>query len=338
MKAIVHIGTAKTGTTAIQSFLQSNRSALLARGILIPKSLGHAGHRKLAVMARENPGRDNFFKRIGIQDVGEQQEAIRNWMAAWDLEIASTPAKTCLISSEHLHSNLQSTAEVEYLRKLLFERFESVRIVIYIRDQLDLALSLRSTALKSGRRKFDIASPNLFSNYDYRETMRRWGEVFGHDAITLRLYERREFLEEDLITDFAQSCGIEVQGLHRPTKANPRLDELGLRLLSDFNRKLKPLGLNNEAEQRAKFTQFLEQHFTTGPDMGPGDQTIRDFEAYFSESNEWVRDQYFPHRARLFDILAYPPPLMTQDGTDVDRLISALVGMWIEAAPESKIE
>ena len=37
MRAIIHIGIIKTGTTSIQSFLQANRSLLRGQGVLYPQ-------------------------------------------------------------------------------------------------------------------------------------------------------------------------------------------------------------------------------------------------------------------------------------------------------------
>ena len=51
LRCILHIGTAKTGSTTIQSFLQQNRQDLLARGFYFPHSLGQANHEKLVAYA-----------------------------------------------------------------------------------------------------------------------------------------------------------------------------------------------------------------------------------------------------------------------------------------------
>lgn len=48
MKAILHIGTEKTGTTSFQSFMHRNRDAVLARGVLYPDRLGGDNHRLIA--------------------------------------------------------------------------------------------------------------------------------------------------------------------------------------------------------------------------------------------------------------------------------------------------
>jgi hypothetical protein len=55
-RVVLHIGTAKTGTSSIQMFLVRNAEALAAQGILVPASplsglRGAQSHRKLAAYA-----------------------------------------------------------------------------------------------------------------------------------------------------------------------------------------------------------------------------------------------------------------------------------------------
>ena len=51
---ILHIGTTKTGSTSIQHVLAQNRDALLAQGVLYPRSPGDPQHDLLAYAMMEN--------------------------------------------------------------------------------------------------------------------------------------------------------------------------------------------------------------------------------------------------------------------------------------------
>jgi len=48
-KAILHIGTEKTGTTSIQLYLYENRARLARQGYLFPETCDYLSSRKLVV-------------------------------------------------------------------------------------------------------------------------------------------------------------------------------------------------------------------------------------------------------------------------------------------------
>ena len=64
----MHIGTHKTGTTAIQHFLDQNRSRLLEQGFLYPAvpegSLAPRQHRYIRVIADDPEKLLNYFNEI----------------------------------------------------------------------------------------------------------------------------------------------------------------------------------------------------------------------------------------------------------------------------------
>ena len=54
-RAILHIGTEKTGTTSIQKFLFQNRRKLLSSGTLFPESAGYISNQRLVVYGKNAP-------------------------------------------------------------------------------------------------------------------------------------------------------------------------------------------------------------------------------------------------------------------------------------------
>ena len=73
MKLILHIGTAKTGTTTLQHWFASNRESLQAQGIYYPKSLGKVNHRALSIFAMNPERPDDSFYRNKIFSVADHQ-------------------------------------------------------------------------------------------------------------------------------------------------------------------------------------------------------------------------------------------------------------------------
>ena len=66
MKAIIHIGTEKTGTTTIQEFLHLNRSKLANQGVAYLQSPGLRNNRKLVTYCMKNNKVDNHVKNLAI--------------------------------------------------------------------------------------------------------------------------------------------------------------------------------------------------------------------------------------------------------------------------------
>ena len=74
MKAVVHIGTEKTGTTSIQHYLFARRPELAAQGFHIADCLGEDNHIKLALLAYEDARCDDQTAYFGLSsEEGEPQ-------------------------------------------------------------------------------------------------------------------------------------------------------------------------------------------------------------------------------------------------------------------------
>ena len=78
MKCYLHIGTEKTVTTTIQSFLSTNREYLKDQGFYYLESLGSPNNRYLSLLGFDQSRRDDFTKRLHLftdeQIVGFQEK------------------------------------------------------------------------------------------------------------------------------------------------------------------------------------------------------------------------------------------------------------------------
>ena len=66
MKAVIHIGTEKTGTTTLQEFLHLNRANLKNQGIAYLQSPGERNNRKLATYCMNHNNVDDHIEDLGI--------------------------------------------------------------------------------------------------------------------------------------------------------------------------------------------------------------------------------------------------------------------------------
>ncbi|MDH3871116.1 MAG: hypothetical protein OEU44_02765, partial [Gammaproteobacteria bacterium] len=203
MKAILHIGTEKTGTTSIQSCLAANRNCLSDMGYAYPFSPGRMNHRKLAVYAMSHDRTDDFCRRNGLLGHEQRiswQEAFRN---EFILEISQLDHSihTVILSSEHLQSRLNSSEDVARLHELLASLFSDIKVLVYLRRQDKAATSRYSTALKAGYSMKSILPPSGGNRrfYDYEHLLDIWSTVFGRKHVVPRIFDRREFVDDDLI-------------------------------------------------------------------------------------------------------------------------------------------
>ncbi|MBL3580059.1 hypothetical protein JMJ92_18165 [Rhodovulum visakhapatnamense] len=101
-KAILQIGTEKTGTTALQTFLAANRKALAARGFVYPPFCGALDHTGLAAHAMDADRSDSLKHPF-------------SGSAAKELDGSGTQ----IHCSENWHSRPLSDAEIQRLRDFL---------------------------------------------------------------------------------------------------------------------------------------------------------------------------------------------------------------------------
>lgn len=149
---ILHIGIEKTGTTTIQEFLHLNRDLLPNNGVYFPKSIGVRNHRPLASWCLPD-NRDDIYLRMNNLTGSHERKA---WKVAFienfemELNSLKPEIKQVIISSEHFCSLLNKPSEIETLKGMLDKWFSNIKVIVYLRRQDLLAVSLFNTAMKAG--------------------------------------------------------------------------------------------------------------------------------------------------------------------------------------------
>ena len=219
MKLILHIGTEKTGTTSIQSWLETNRAELTRRRVFLSNVLDHPSNRALAHAFQDSV--DHYFLPMGITTV-ENVAAFRMQLMGelkLEIEAASKSHDQMVISSEQLQSRLLSTKEVARLAKFLRELFSEVTVVCYLRHQLEMRRSFYSTLVRMGYtgalEEFDAEIDEASSYYNHLALVQRWEDAFGRAQLLLREYSPAKLNGGDVVHDFV-------------THALPELDLAGL--------------------------------------------------------------------------------------------------------------
>lgn len=305
---ILQIGTEKTGTTTLQSFLAQNRERLQARGIQYPRFPGHSNHTALVAYAMEDRRRDPLRGAFGVHSDAAVTGFRRRIEEQAKAEL-SDPGST-IFCSEHCHSRLTSLTEVRRLRDLLVPHFDHIDISVYLRRQDKVATSLYSTRLKSGSTDLDVLprtdADDPYFNYD--RSLALWEEVFGRRNVHVRLFDRSEFVNGDVIDDFLAAWDLGTPRDYLAVeKLNQSIDAPAQDFLRRVNATLEPLpGLPKEVVQ-GPLADALARHFS-GKGPLPARSAAEAFYMKYRDLNEAVRWRYFPGRETLFDenFDAYP--------------------------------
>ncbi|MGE0233281.1 MAG: hypothetical protein AB7S46_15995 [Flavobacteriaceae bacterium] len=220
MKAVLHIGTEKTGTTLLQNWLYANRANLYQKGIYLSENLGKPNNRYIPSYFRSEL--DDWAKANNIRTLEEKGVFFRNFLIKLSDEIREA-SKNCdifLITSEHFHSRLTEREDIESLKNYISRNFDGVKIICYFRNQFDVAVSAYSTSIKTGLSSdlnafLDKADINSYY-YNYLKIANVWSGAFGKENCEFRIYDRNAFKYNDIRKDFidAIDSNIAFEGLY----------------------------------------------------------------------------------------------------------------------------
>ena len=301
MRAIVHIGNHKTGTTSIQRFLSANRALLCSQGVLYPARLHHQP------AGPDLPDHNQLAFHLAYATPGDFLTPLRR-------ELEGAPCHTLLLSAEVLASHLSSPPLVERLRQFLYQLgCDEVRIVVWLRESGAMFASLCTQSLHDGNPDYaerlpPAACPRLHPVMDYRALLQRFGQVFGRQALSVRLFERECWPQGELLRDAA--AAFELAWDERfvlPASSNERLSLLEMGVLRAANH-LTAGQCWASATPRGILFAALHRHLGALQDpqlrFVPPQAVTAAWRAWAAEGNEWVRQEFFPERTALFA----PPP------------------------------
>ncbi|HIC9363860.1 TPA: hypothetical protein ACW37W_001744, partial [Campylobacter coli] len=301
MKAYIHIGTPKTGTTVIQKFFKLNRSKILNKYILYPKTVGDEHHQTLAGFAYNISRLTTHRKHLKLYNNYEYINYRKKILKKLKEEICGI--NEIVFSSEVFQEQL-SKREIYRLKKyLIFLGFTEVKIIVYLRNTPELFKSLCSMFCKNNEKSIINLLPydnsRIHHICNHKQTLQWWGEIFGKENLIVRLFDNNEFYQGDLLKDFIHSIGLEWDDeFIIPPKQNESLDLLGIELLRRVN------SISSRYTGVQPFIKtFCEKHFTSKDShlkFHPPKEIMQSYINYFEESNEWVRQEFFPHKERLF--------------------------------------
>lgn len=203
-KFVLHIGTNKTGTTAIQTFLFKNRKKLAEIGINYP-NIGIQGY-----------GHHNIARALNGQlpsNIGLDDDWIKDFISG------AKNADQTIISSElfHIANNPKNLHKI-------FPRDDTL-VILYLRDQISYLTSWYQQAiqLRNITSSFSEFIQLSYTQLNYSLLIDKWSQAFGINNLSVRSFDRDIFPNRCIIEDFCKSI-IPTEDLKRTKgESNPSI-------------------------------------------------------------------------------------------------------------------
>lgn len=259
----LHIGHYKTGTSALQVFLEENPKLLARHGLEYTSfERFHSKHSNLAF---------SLYRSVGIKTLlhgyAKPIPAQKMWGDLFAAVRASSQPRILASSEEFMRLGAHPKAS-EMLAQIVRTQAEDIdiRIIAYLRQPQAHLRSWYNQLIKMGAQvsDFDETVRGIMErvHFDYAAALEPWVEIFGSEKVSVRPYDESSRETTALYADFLSVLGVDLpeKGVTYPASdPNRRLPEKHLPLHRMIANAQLPESVRNWTQERAQ--QYLQaQH------------------------------------------------------------------------------
>lgn len=195
MRAILHIGRQKTGSSAIQEALFQGREKLADEGVLYPTPPKGWTHHNIVVVNMLRPGKEPRY----LLDKAERDELVKINETFWEQvsdEVSSRNPEVLVISAESLFRNFNESALSDLKERVKSLGANELKIVGYVRRHSDHFASATIQKLKA---RFHVPKPSVG---ECRPILQKYMSVFGREYMDIAAFSRASLYGQDIVADF----------------------------------------------------------------------------------------------------------------------------------------
>ena len=218
-ECVVHIGMHKTGSSSIQESLYQHLKSKIHHYF----NLNNPNHseRIVSLFSKEKTHYAHRRRGFSKDDINSFNIRTRD-MFLHNINTHNQPIM--IISAEEIPFLLKS--DLENLRDFLYQYFEKVTIVGYVRTMQSFIQSIYQQSVKSGNNNFDLDKRNP----KYRKKFEKFDLVFGCENVKLWKFDPKSFPEGNVVLDFCNRLGIMITP-EQTLRVNETLSREALSLL-----------------------------------------------------------------------------------------------------------
>ncbi len=326
MKAVVHIGTEKTGSSTIQECLYINRQLLKKHGVGVLETPGKRNNSNLAAYAMSDDYFDSLRSLLSIRTPDELNDWRIRFKNEFKREINTLDdgIDTCIISSEHFHSRLPKLSEINRLAELLNSLFDEIKILVYLRRQDQVAVSFYSTKCIVGydfKNILPVGKNESDHYYNYYDLLEKWSSVFGRQNLIIRVFDKDKFHHGNLLVDFFKSAGIYADNidLQVPGNQNESISATTQLVLRNYNKHFPSHFESNSNNTVIRIRNLLNRRINEmfpGGGLLPSRKDAIAFYKAFAESNRKLAEKWFGKDNIFSEDFSYYPETSSPDLID----------------------
>lgn len=307
MKAVIHIGMPKSGTSTIQAFLGMNGRALSQQGVLYDRFEPRFGSQfEFPIIGLSATGHmiHPIFERnlLGLHAVEDLRAYAQRYAAYLSARLAEQRGQELFVgSSEHLFAWLNSVDQIQALDRFLGERFSQVQYLLYLRPQEELVLSGYSEAIRRVHSHSLAQHLAASGRINLHTPVDRWVRAVGQDRLIVRLLLPDALHAGNLLTDFCHCVGIDANALPRPERINAALSVEEVAIRRVLNRVLPRQGRSGDMHPVYNVTlKALLSIWRKRSELTLTAAQQAEIRQLNAPQNERVREMFFPRRPTLF--------------------------------------